>query len=211
MTFDGGTIMAFDPDPTVAVAAVRYPRGQDVNDMVASFARNLARDGVRVDGLVQWRAAADRRCAGDIFLADLGTGTDFRVSQDLGRESEGCRIDPAAIAEASGVLRRALDEAVDLLIVNKFGKLEGQGGGLAHEIVAAAAAGIPVLTTIREDRLDRWTDLMGDMAVILPPDPAAIEAWWQRVRAARNGPEITLSPAPLSFPEFAAGVAASIP
>lgn len=64
----------------------------------------------------------------------------------------------------------ALDQAVDLLIVNKFGKLEGQGGGLAHEMVAAAAAGIPVLTTIREDRLDRWADLMGDMAVILPPE-----------------------------------------
>ncbi|WP_096700228.1 DUF2478 domain-containing protein [Magnetospirillum sp. 15-1] len=183
MTFDGSAIMV--ADPPIAVAAVCYPRGQGINDMVTAFARNLARSGVRVGGLVQRRAAADRRCAGDIFLADLGTGADFRVSQDLGRESEGCRIDPAAIAEASGVLRRAMAEAVDLLIVNKFGKLEGQGGGLAHEMVTAAAAGIPILTTIREDRLDRWNDLMGDTASILGPAPEEMAEWWRRVQAGR--------------------------
>jgi hypothetical protein len=184
MTFDGSVILV--PDPPVAVAAVCYPRGRGINDMVTAFARDLARNGVRVGGLAQRRAAADSRCADDIFLADMATGTDFRVSQDLGRESEGCRIDPAAIAEASGVLRRATAERVDLLLVNKFGKLEGLGGGLAHEMVAAAAAGIPILTTIREDRLDRWFELMGDLASILAPAPGEMEAWWRRVRAERT-------------------------
>lgn len=40
MTFDGSAILV--SDPPVVVAAVCYPRGQGVNDMVTAFVRDLA-------------------------------------------------------------------------------------------------------------------------------------------------------------------------
>jgi nucleoside-triphosphatase THEP1 len=189
MTFIGDEIMA--RDPAIAVAAVSHLRGQGVNDLVAEFARTLMERGVRVRGLIQRRAPEQRGCAGDLFLVDLSTGQDFRISQNLGSESESCNVDSAAIAEASAVLRRAMAERIDLLIINKFGKLESEeGGGLTHEMVSAVAAGIPVLTTVREDRLDRWSELMGDFSVLLRPEWAEMEAWWRWCQRRRqNMPE----------------------
>lgn len=183
MTFTANASMV--PDPLVAVAALSYRRGQGVNDLVAEFARALIGRGVAVRGLIQRRAGNDLRCVGDVFLVDLITGLDFRISQDLGCASESCRLDPAGVAEASGVLRRAMAERVDLLIVNKFGKLECKGGGLTHEMMSAAADGIPVLTTVREDHLDRWGELMGGAAVLLRPEWREIEGWWRWAQAGR--------------------------
>lgn len=171
--------MGLIPDPTLAIAAVVYRRGQSVNAVLESFARDLQAEGAMVRGLVQRRAEASRRCAGDIFLVDLEDGASFRISQALGCESESCPLDPAAVVEAGGVLRSALARGADLMIVNKFGKLEYRGGGLTHEMLSTAAAGIPVLTTLREDFLGRWTEVTGGAATLLRPEREEMENWWR--------------------------------
>lgn len=163
----------------VRIAAIVYGDGVNANAILEEFACHLLASGRRVRGLIQRRAGAERRCSGDVFLIDLAGDDDFRISQNLGAESTCCSIDPAGIAAASVVLRRAQSQPVDLLVVNKFGKLEAEGGGFVAEILSAAAQGIPVVTTVHERRLECWREFTGDLSQQLFPSLASTLNWWQ--------------------------------
>ena len=62
-------------------------------------------------------------------------------------------MNPAGFAEASRVLREALDAQADLVVCNRFGALEFQGQGFADELQAALRS--PAL-------FERWRDLQDD-------------------------------------------------
>ena len=62
-----------------------------------------------------------------------------------GAEANGCSVDPAAIADAARLLERALATNPDLLVVNRFGRLESEGGGMLAEIGRAFAEGVAVI------------------------------------------------------------------
>ena len=64
-----------------------------------------------------------------------------------------------------------------LLIVNKFGKIEADGGGMRGAIAQAVELGIPVLVGVPARNLDRWRAFAGPLAVELPAEPAAITGW----------------------------------
>ena len=68
-------------------------------------------------------------------------------------------------------------DAPRLLIVNKFGKIEADGGGLRGAIAEAVDLGIPVLVGVPARNLDRWRAFAGPLAVELPAEPAAITGW----------------------------------
>lgn len=159
-------------------AAVVQGAGVDADPLVAAFARSLGQRGWRVQGLIQSLSEGGAQCSRDIDLLDVSKHGRYRISQRLGRGSEACRVDPAGLAVASGVLRRALSERVDLAIVNRFGKLEAEGGGLAGEFLALLAEGIPVLTVVAEKHLERWLEFTGGVSVLLAPERAALDAWF---------------------------------
>jgi hypothetical protein len=75
----------------------------------------------------------------------LPNGPILRISQNLGSVSKGCRLDPAALEAAVGLVEARLDPNVDLLIINKFGKHEADGRGFRTVIAAALDLEIPVL------------------------------------------------------------------
>lgn len=176
--------------PDIRLAAIVYDDEVDANRLLADFARALMRRGIRVQGLVQQRAAAGRRCDGDVFLFDLDGADDFRISQDLGSEATCCRVDSGAVAEASAVLRRGLAAGADLLVVNKFGKLEAEGGGFADEILTAAAGGMAVVTTVHRRHLEAWRRFCGGLASELPPRAEALDEWWRRSPAVGVSSEV---------------------
>jgi hypothetical protein len=126
-------------------------RGQA--DMVlAEVAAELRRAGLSVAGVVQVNEEFDpvRACHMDLHVL---TGAEvIRISQNLGSLAAGCRLDPAGLAQAVGLVERALEVgqsvAPDLLIVNKFGRQEAEGRGFRPVIGQALAAGIPVLTAV---------------------------------------------------------------
>jgi len=162
--------------------AVVYGDGINANAVLECFAREQAALGYRVLGLVQRRASEDRPCAGDVILYDLAGDESYLVSQRLGEGSSCCSVDPSGVAEASIVLRRALEAPLDLLVVNKFGKLEADGGGFLAEITVAIAAGVPVLTSVHHRHADRWADYTGEFGTAIAPTPGAISLWWRQVR-----------------------------
>ena len=112
--------------------------------MLTDFAHGLAAGGVAVAGLVQINGS-DASCETmDMELEDLDTGRRINICQDLGSGSAGsCRLDPTGLAEAAGALKAALDKPLDLVVINKFGRMESEGLGLIAEIGEAVAAGRP--------------------------------------------------------------------
>ncbi len=64
-----------------------------------------------------------------------------------------------------------------LLIVNKFGKIEADGGGMRGAIAEAVDLGIPVWSARAGAQPRPWRAFAGPLAVELPAVPAAVIAW----------------------------------
>lgn len=100
--------------------------------LLAGVAARLMADGWRLAGAVQVNVEtrADRPCEMDLHV--LAQDRVVRISQNLGALSTGCRLDPAALETAVGLVERALEDGVQLLVVNKFGKQELEGRAFAR-------------------------------------------------------------------------------
>ncbi|HYD31920.1 MAG TPA: DUF2478 domain-containing protein [Azospirillaceae bacterium] len=168
-----------DPDPALPRSgAIVYGPDMSADALLSDFAHTLAAHGVRVGGVVQRNTRVEAGCAARMELEDVATGRVILISQSLGAGSAACRLDPQGLAEAAMVLRRAVDDRVDLLVVNKFSGQEAAGGGLADEMLLALAEGVPLLTAVATRHLDRWQTFTGGCADLLAPDPAALRNWW---------------------------------
>lgn len=165
------------------VAAVVYVTGSRIEEFFANLAARLAASGIKVSGLLQHSMRANEADRCSFEMEDLGRGERYRISQDLGAGSSACSIDHAAIAAASVVLRRAILDAPDVVLVNKFGALEAAGEGLREEMNAIVGAGLPMLTTVNREQLDDWRAYVGTPNAELPMDLDTVLSWVQaRVR-----------------------------
>ncbi|RBI77501.1 3-dehydroquinate dehydratase [Roseovarius sp. TE539] len=147
---------------------------------LSSLATACLRAGLRPAGLVQINSGGDdgHRCDMDVkVLPDGGT---YRISQSLGRQARGCRLDPAALDRAVTEVQHGLDRArPDILIVNKFGKHEAAGRGFRDVIAQALMMDIPVLIGINALNLAAFTEFSDGTAERLAPCPATFFAWLQ--------------------------------
>jgi hypothetical protein len=161
------------------LGAILFEEGEDVNAIMADFAQDLARSGCKVAGFVQ---VLEEGPGGRLEprVQDLETGARLPVYQDLGRSSQGCRIDPGALIEVGRRLTEALQRRPDILMINRFGKLESEGDGLIDEIAAAALSGIPVLIGVAWRYHDAWRQFAMGLDDELTCSRAALDAWWQR-------------------------------
>lgn len=158
--------------------AVVYPPGMGVENLLADFTRELKGRGWRVGGVIQEtvRDAGGRKC--DMALIELDTGRRVSIAQALGSGSKSCMLDPAGLVDGSGALRRAVAEGADLVVVNKFGDAERQGRGLADDMLAAMAEGMPLLTAVPGDALGAWLEFTGGHCRLLRPDARDLWRWW---------------------------------
>jgi nucleoside-triphosphatase THEP1 len=164
--------------PALKPGAVIHGPETDTDSLLAGFALELRRRGFRVGGIVQRNLRAAPDCTCEMELVDLATDETIPISQQLGKGSTACRVDPAGMAEAAGRLRQALDSRPDLVVVNKFGGLEKTGGGLAQELLWAMAEGLPVLTSVSVRFLDEWLAFCGGHCELLAPQEPALWRWW---------------------------------
>lgn len=169
--------MSADAFPLAAVAD--DGTGQAA-ELLAQQVQRWQQAGRRVRGLLMRPCPSGRDCASDMVLVDVRTGDDYLVSQNLGAGSEGCRADPAGFARAAQVLRHALDEPAEVVVVNRFGKLESVGQGFADEVLSLVAAGIPVLTMVHANQAEAWATFSGDQA-LLAPEAGAINDWFAQL------------------------------
>ncbi len=140
--------------------------------MTAAVRRMMA-DGLRLSGTFALETV-DPTC--DMLLQVLPDGPVIRINQNLGREAKGCRLDGTALEQAvMEVAARTRD--AQLLIVNKFGKLEASGRGYVPLITAALDRGLPVLIGVSALNLPDLLAFTGDLAQALPESPTEIAAW----------------------------------
>ena len=178
------------------LAAIRYEAGFPIDEFLGRVADRLRAEHIRLGGALQENAPnGETRCAA-MSLVDLATRKRFRISQDLGSLAEGCRLDAQGIAEFVALADRASDQDVELMILNRFGKAEAEGGGLRPVFARAMEAGIPVLTAVRSPYDEAWAQFHGHLASDLPADIDAVLAWCRdAVRQLRVAQPAQMSPA----------------
>lgn len=174
-----------DPAEAKTLAAIVFGEGEDPNIIVADFADELARRGHRIGGLIQIAATAQDCECRETHVLDVETGARLPILQDLGRHSQSCRIDPAALANAGHLISGAIARKPELLFINRFGKLEAEGKGLFAEIGEAAASEIPTLVSVSTRYLDPWRQFTMGLDVELACSRAALDQWWSEIAAWR--------------------------
>lgn len=170
-----GVDTATDAGPGVAALVYRTE-----NYPLAAFHALVERArgrGLQVAGVLQHLASeeADHRC--DVVLEDLASGHRTPLFEQRGRAARGCRLDEAALAEATARIEGSLEANPDLLVLSKFGKVECDGGGLRDLIAAAIDRGIPVIIGVPDRNLEAWRQYAGEFAVELSDDIGELARW----------------------------------
>jgi hypothetical protein len=177
-------------DATPILAAVRYEAGFDINGLLLEAVTDLQARGYQIGGVLQeFEAGGDPSCP-RLRVVDVRTRKAASITQDRGRDAQGCKLDPSGLADISHCIADAIEAGVDLIVINKFGRAESEGGGLMSGIADAVAANIPVLTTVRAPYLDAWRAFHGGLAIELAPLRRAIIAWCEAAcrRPVKAGP-----------------------
>ena len=62
-------------------------------------------------------------------------------------------------------------------MLNRFGKIEAEGGGMRAVLERALESGIPILLAVNRKHLPVWRAYCGDLAEELPCDAETIRAF----------------------------------
>ncbi len=162
------------------------PGRGDTNLMLHRLASSLIQQGYRPVGTVQINAERESAGPCDMDVKVLPEGVTIRISQSLGAASRGCRLDPAALETAVGLVEAELAKGADCLIVNKFGKHEAEGRGFRPIIATALAADIPILVGLNALNKEAFLEFAGEFAFALPPEFPALDAWQRTHLEART-------------------------
>lgn len=161
-------ILKTDPLDTLLdnpVTAILYENGKEIENLLAGIADHLKVQGYKLAGYIQRDRPKSGRSDCDMMLEDVATGTHYNISEDRGAAARGCKLDLGALLEAGEKLVKAIDEKPDMLILNKFGKSEHEGGGLRPLIARAIELDIPVLIAVPLRNIESWRDFAGEFAV----------------------------------------------
>jgi hypothetical protein len=180
---------------TIRIAAIGYETGFPIDDLLRAIAERLRADGVTLAGALQENTAGAPGQCSTMTLVDLASQRRVGISQNLGLDSDSCRLDARGLSEIGVLLDRSFDTQVELLIINRFGKAEAEGDGLRSVFARAIDAGIPVLTAVRLSYREAWTQFHGGLAVDLPTDIERVLDWCKNaVRDLRAARLATLAP-----------------
>ncbi len=165
------------------VAAIVYANEVYPDALFKTLVQRCRALGLTLAGVLQHRAfeGGDRRC--DVILEDLATGYRTALFENRGTGARGCRLDEAALAEATARVEGSFEQVPHLLVLNKFGKVECEGGGLRDLIASAIDREIAVIIGVPQRNLGAWREFAGEFSTELP-DAAAVAAWLEATLAA---------------------------
>jgi hypothetical protein len=165
------------------IAALVPADDENADRVLHAFVAGLQSRGLLVRGLAQEMCSTEYGCS--VSLIDLENGERYGISQNLGRLSSSCTVDPQGLADASIVLRRIAEDGADLAVFNRFSGMEAGGEGFANEMLEIMSSDIPTLVIVREKWLPAWREFTGGLACELRPDVAALDAWFAAIAAAQ--------------------------
>lgn len=140
---------------------------EGVDALLAAFAFDLGDRGFCVRGYVQGPRPAP---AAPPLYIDLATGA------PLARE-------PGA---AEAILRRAMAEAADLIVIGRFSACTEATDRVGAPIGAGAGGGLPLLTAIAGQSIHQWHSYVRHAGSMIAPDRRALWTWWGPDRLYRD-------------------------
>lgn len=146
-----------------AIHAIIYDEGAATAVLARSLVACWRRGGLRVAGLVEEDMPRSDRGVCDMILHELMSGERILISEYRGKEARGCRLDMGALLHAAELARGSLATA-DILILNKFGKIECEGGGLRSLIADALDRAVPIVIFVPRRNRDAWQTFAGPLA-----------------------------------------------
>jgi nucleoside-triphosphatase THEP1 len=162
-------------------AAVVYGVKDNPDRLLLEFTEDLHRSGVRTAGLVQLDNGTDQSDDHAVRTVVLSTREVIPVAHQRNLAATGCGLDCGKLASIAKMIKAAIQEGADLVVINRFGKLEAVGKGLIELIQQAADADIPLLIAVPEHRFAGWIRYSAGMSVRLPCRRAALDRWWGSV------------------------------
>lgn len=170
---------SYDPEP---LGGILYFKDSNVDAVLRDAADYFLYRGLDILGYQQVEIADPVSCCPETRIVRIDGGQSIRISQALGSGARGCRLDPETLTSVCASMLADIKRRPDLLIINRFGKAEAEGGGLRSVFVRAAELGIPVLTALKDCHLDAWSNFSGSMGKILSPDLISIGHWYAAFR-----------------------------
>ncbi|MFY9837272.1 MAG: DUF2478 domain-containing protein [Xanthobacteraceae bacterium] len=162
--------------PPGKVAAVVTDDGTAAQVLLSAMVADWRKSGTRIAGVIgELHGLPDRTC-GAGFLRDIASGKPFAIYLENPPTQTSCHLDAAGVATACEAVIGDIPMS-DLVVLNKFGKLEGMGQGLAAAFELAISAGKPLLTTVSNRHCDAWRSF-APHTFFLPADKAALQDWW---------------------------------
>ena len=164
------------------IASVTSAERGGIDQVLADVASRLQAEGLPLAGIVKdtgYASGFDNGC--DMKVRVLPDGPVIKITQDLGKGSGACRLDPAAIAEAVACVENGALQGAGLFIINKFGPDEAAGRGFCGAIGAALERDIPVLVGVGPANHEAFDRFSGGLAKALAPRPDAILDWVHEV------------------------------
>lgn len=173
-------------DSQADIAAVVYGPEDDPDRLQREFANDLRLSGYRVAGLIQ-AGCQGGAVTGRLPVLALPARETISLQHIAGRAAVGCHLDQEQLATTRRRIAAAIQDGADLVIINRFGKLEEAGAGFVDEIRQAVAADIPLLIAVPHQRFRTWLRFCAGMAVKLACARGPIDAWWRTVARRPGG------------------------
>jgi hypothetical protein len=167
------------------IAALLTDNGAATQVLLTAMVADWRDSGAKIAGVIgELHGLPDRTC-GAGFLRDIASDKPYAIYLETPRSQTSCHLDAAGVANACEAVLGQIHTS-DLVVLNKFGKLEGMGQGLAPAFKLAIRAGKPVLTTVS----NRYCDALRTFAPhtsFLPADRAALQYWWRAIQTQAVG------------------------
>lgn len=155
------------------ITAIVYADGQPVDQVIRRIADHLIAGGRSVAGFVEIKRPRVDRARCDMILEEIASGESLNISEDRGPSARGCMLNVRELARAETLATEVLENRPDLLIINKFGKTEAEGGGFRRLMVRAIDRAIPILIAVPARNLDPWQQFSATFSNDIPAEMLA--------------------------------------
>jgi hypothetical protein len=109
------------------IAAVLADDGASTQALLVAMVADWRDSGANIAGVIgELHGLPDRIC-GAGFLRDIASGRPYRIYLETPPRQTSCHLDAAGVASACRDVLEQISMS-DLVVLNKFGKLEGMGG-----------------------------------------------------------------------------------
>jgi hypothetical protein len=160
-------------DDQCDLAALVFGKPDEADRLLSEFVQELMIEGHRVVGLIQMRLGD-----GGAAVSVLPTGETIPLAPRLDTPWNSSRLGACDLRPAATRIDPLIESGADLLIINRFGKLEAEGAGLVDEIAHALRLDIPVVVAVPSFRFLEWLSFCNGMGVKLSCRNDSLRNWW---------------------------------